>query len=132
MSPVDWSNRAPDWLSVGEAVERGLAAVEPLEAEKVDLEHALGRVLADDVVSPVDQPPWDNSAMDGYAARAEDVRAATADNPVRLTVVDDIPAGAFPSHRPGRGRADPARRRPPAPIRWSGWSTPMPVRIRSW
>lgn len=105
MKVVDWSNRDADWISVRDAVERGLAAVEPLEAEGVPLEDALGRVLADDVVSPVDQPPWDNSAMDGYAARAEDVRAAGADRAVRLTVVDDIPAGGFPSRSIGPGEA---------------------------
>jgi molybdopterin molybdotransferase len=58
-----------------------------------------------DVTSPVDQPPWDNSAMDGYAARAEDVRGASDDDPVRLTVVDDIPAGGFPSRPIGPGEA---------------------------
>lgn len=105
MSPVDWSHRHADWLSVREAVERGLAAVGPLESEEVALEDALGRVLAEAVVSPIDQPPWDNSAMDGYAARAEDVRRATADQPVLLTVVDDIPAGDFPSRAVGPGEA---------------------------
>ena len=102
---IDWSHRTPDWLSVREAVERGLAAVEPLESESVPLEEALGRVLAEHVASPIDQPPWDNSAMDGYAARAEDIRGASDDAPVRLTVVDDIPAGGFPSRALGPGEA---------------------------
>jgi molybdopterin molybdotransferase len=102
---VDWSNRAPDWLSVREAVERGLAAVAPLDSEAVPLEEALGRVLADTITSPVHQPPWDNSAMDGYAVRAEDIRGASDDAPVRLTVVDDIPAGGFPSRAVGPGEA---------------------------
>ena len=105
MKVVDWSNRDADWLSVREAVERGLAAVAPLPAEDVPLEEALGRVLAEDVDAAVDQPPWDNSAMDGFAARAEDVRGATADHPVRLTIVDDIPAGGFPSRALGPGEA---------------------------
>ena len=105
MSAVDWSGREADWLSVREAVERGLAAVEPGGAEEVPLEEALGRVLAEDVRSPVDQPPWDNSAMDGYAARSEDVRGAGPERPVRLRVVDDIAAGAFPSRSIGPGEA---------------------------
>ncbi|MBW3552246.1 MAG: molybdopterin molybdotransferase MoeA [Gemmatimonadetes bacterium] len=103
--PTDWSNRDADWISVREAVERGLAAVAPLEAEEVPLDDALGRTLAADAVSPIDQPPWDNSAMDGYAARADDVRGASADAPVRLRVVDDIPAGGFPSRPIGPGEA---------------------------
>ncbi len=102
---VDWSGRDADWLSVWEAVERGLAAVEGLETEEIALEDALGRVLAEDVVSPINQPPWDNSAMDGYATRAGDVEGASADAPVRLTVVDDIPAGGFPSRSIGPGEA---------------------------
>jgi molybdopterin molybdotransferase len=105
MAVVDWSNRDADWLSVREAVERGLGAVERLDAEGVALEDALGRVLADDVQSPIDQPPWDNSAMDGYAVRAQDVEGARDDAPVTLAVVDDIPAGDFPSRSLGQGEA---------------------------
>ena len=102
---ADWANRDADWITVREAVERGLAAVTRLEDEVVPLEDALGRVLAADAVSPIDQPPWDNSAMDGYAARAEDLRGASGDAPVRLRVVDDIPAGGFPSRPIGPGEA---------------------------
>ena len=102
---TDWSGRAADWIGVREAVARGLAAVAPLGAEDVPLEDALGRVLARDVVSPIDQPPWDNSAMDGYAARAADLAGASAGSPVRLRVVDDIPAGGFPSRAIGPGEA---------------------------
>ena len=102
---VDWSGREADWLTVREAVERGLAAVERLEAEDVALEDGLGRVLAGDVLSPIHQPPWDNSAMDGYATRAADVEGASDDSPVRLSVVDDIPAGGFPSRPIGPGEA---------------------------
>jgi molybdopterin molybdotransferase len=49
------------------------------------------------VTSPLDIPPWTNSAMDGYAARADDVRGATAERPVVLKVIETIPAGAFPA-----------------------------------
>ncbi len=102
---VDWSGRDADWLSVREAVERGLDAVGPLETEEASLKDALGRVLAEDIISPIHQPPWDNSAMDGYAARAEDVEGAGDESPVRLTVVDHIPAGGFPSRAIGPGEA---------------------------
>ena len=67
------------------------------------LDDALDGVLAEDLVSPVDIPPWTNSAMDGYALRGEDVRGASAERPVRLRVVEQIPAGAFPTRRIGPG-----------------------------
>ncbi|GAA4561199.1 molybdotransferase-like divisome protein Glp [Planotetraspora kaengkrachanensis] len=66
-----------------------LSTVRPLAPLEVELERALGCVLAEDVSSPVPLPPFDNSAMDGYAVRAEDVAAA----PVSLPVIEDIPAG---------------------------------------
>jgi molybdopterin molybdotransferase len=66
-----------------------------LAAEKVDILSAAGRILAEDVLADRDLPPLDNSAMDGYGVRVVDCAAAAADKPVRLPVVDDIPAGAF-------------------------------------
>jgi molybdopterin molybdotransferase len=102
---VDWSGREADWIGVREAIQRGLDAVTPLDGETVPLEEAFGRVLADTVLSPIDQPPWDNSAMDGYAARSQDVAGATDDAPVRLRVIDDIPAGGFPARAIGPGEA---------------------------
>ncbi|GAB3908676.1 gephyrin-like molybdotransferase Glp [Microbispora bryophytorum] len=66
-----------------------LAAVRPLAPLEVEIEAALGAVLAEDVASPVPLPPFDNSAMDGYAVRAEDVAAA----PVTLPVIGDVAAG---------------------------------------
>jgi molybdopterin molybdotransferase len=86
----------PDWLSVNEALERVLAACTPLPPERLPLGEALGRALAADVASRVDHPPWNNSAMDGFAVRAEDVMGATAEAPVQLPVSDDVPAGSFP------------------------------------
>ncbi|MBI2702550.1 MULTISPECIES: gephyrin-like molybdotransferase Glp [Mycobacterium] len=59
----------------------------------VALADALGLVLADDVVAPLSLPVFDNSAMDGYAVRAEDTAAATPERPVTLPVAEDIPAG---------------------------------------
>src|SRR5690625_2712386 len=97
--------REPDWLSIPEALERILAAFTPLEAEHVATLEALGRVLAENVTSPVDQPPWDNSAMDGFAVRAEDVLGASESSPVTLTVIEEIPAGGFPTRPVGPGEA---------------------------
>jgi molybdopterin molybdotransferase len=66
---------------------------------RVPLDDALDGVLAEDVVSPLDIPAWTNSAMDGYAARGDDVRGATETAPRRLAVIEHIPAGAFPTRR---------------------------------
>jgi molybdopterin molybdotransferase len=57
------------------------------------LAEAQGLVLADDVVAPLALPIFDNSAMDGYAVRAEDISHATEQHPVVLPVAEDIPAG---------------------------------------
>jgi molybdopterin molybdotransferase len=76
-------------ISVEEAQQRLIAMIAPLGAEQVSLNDALGRVLAEDVVARRTQPPWDVSAMDGYAARASDV----AKVPARLRVVGSAPAG---------------------------------------
>ena len=81
-------------LSVEAARALVLDAIDgPLPAETHTPENALGRVLAMSVVATTDLPPWDNSAMDGYAIRAADVTAAAEDAPVRLRVVGEVPAG---------------------------------------
>jgi molybdopterin molybdotransferase len=72
---------------------------------RVPLDDALGAVLAEDVVSPLNIPPHTNSAMDGYAARGEDVRGASEERPVTLRVVQEIAAGGSPAGEIGRGEA---------------------------
>jgi molybdopterin molybdotransferase len=84
-------------LGAADAALRILAETRPQPALRIPLDDALDSVLAEDVVSRLDIPPWTNSAMDGYAARAADVRGATAAQPVRLRVVEQLPAGHFPS-----------------------------------
>jgi molybdopterin molybdotransferase len=54
-------------------------------------------------MSPLDIPPWTNSAMDGFAARADDVRGASAEKPRELRIIETIPAGAFPTRVIGAG-----------------------------
>jgi molybdopterin molybdotransferase len=90
-------------LAAAEAAGRILAEVRRQPALRMPLDDALGGVLAEDVVSPLDIPAWTNSAMDGYAARAEDVRGATESKPVRLRVVEHLPAGRFPTRAIGPG-----------------------------
>jgi molybdopterin molybdotransferase len=80
-------------LSVQEASATILAGIHALEAERVPLRNAFGRVLADDVLSPIDHPPWDNSSMDGYAVRAADIAFATESSPVTLPVLETVRAG---------------------------------------
>ena len=65
-----------------------------LPAETVALGDALGRVLAADVAAATDLPPWDNSAMDGYAIRAADVSGATEAAPIALSVAGEVAAGS--------------------------------------
>ncbi len=79
----------------------------PLEpkVESVPLEEALGRVLAEDVVSPIDVPPFDRATVDGYALRAEDTFMASESEPVRLKVIGEVHAGDAPALKPGRGEA---------------------------
>lgn len=90
-------------FSVQEASERILSSIRPLGTERVLLRDALGRVLADDVRSTIEHPPWDNSSMDGYAVRSSDVATATGDQPVTLPVAETVRAGQRPSSplRPG-------------------------------
>lgn len=80
-------------LSLEQARERILDAVRPLAAETVDLHEALGRFTAEPLRSTVDLPPSDNSAMDGYAVRAQDLASAGAHVPVALRVIGTAPAG---------------------------------------
>ncbi|MBF6589794.1 MAG: molybdopterin molybdotransferase MoeA [Ktedonobacterales bacterium] len=80
-------------LTVEEARERILAHFAPRESEEVPLTEALGRVLARDAIAHEELPPFANSAMDGYALRAEDTRGATAEMPARLRLVGEVPAG---------------------------------------
>lgn len=86
-----------DWLSYEDALSRMLDRCHRLGEERVALEAALGRALAETVYSRVDHPPWNNSAMDGFAVRAEDLRDVTSEHPVRLSIAEEVPAGSFPS-----------------------------------
>ena len=65
------------------------------ETETLSLLNAQGRILAEDVRSHLDFPHWDNSAMDGYAVRHDDVKDCTSDKPASLTIVEEIPAGGL-------------------------------------
>ena len=81
-------------LQLEEARERVLAAVRVLPSERVPLAEAAHRIVATDIATSLDLPLFDNSAMDGYAVRVADLKAASAENPVRLNISQHIPAGA--------------------------------------
>ncbi|MDO3394627.1 gephyrin-like molybdotransferase Glp [Nocardioides cremeus] len=84
---------APAPITVEEHLERILAAVRPLPAYQQPLMESLGLAAAESVVSPIALPPFDNSAMDGYAVHRADVVGAGPDDPVELPVVGEIGAG---------------------------------------
>ena len=83
-------------IRVAEALKHILDDVYPLPLEKVPLLQGLGRVLGESIFAPRNIPPLNNSAMDGYVIRSSDSLCATSDTPVRLRVIDEIPAGVMP------------------------------------
>ncbi len=92
-------------ITVDEALDKILSHVYPLGFEKVSLLDSLGRIIGEDVYARRDVPPLDNSAMDGYALRSEDIRAASQEHSVRLEVIEDLPAGYTSAKRVEKGKA---------------------------
>ena len=92
-------------ISVEDALSFILSYFEPLEPETVYILDALDRVLAEDILSDVVIPPFDNTSMDGYAVRAADTAGASPETPAMLLVVADIPAGTVANVPVGPGEA---------------------------
>ncbi len=92
-------------LSVDEALDNILKTIHTLSQETVTLPDSLGRIIAEDIISDTNLPPFDNSAMDGYAVRFDDITSASESNPTQLNVVMDIPAGTAPSKTLQTGQA---------------------------
>ncbi len=83
-----------------------LEATQVLGCEKVSLLDVLGRVLGEDIIAPRSNPPWDNSAMDGFAVRWEDIKQEYAITKIpELIIVEDVAAGAVPKKSVGPGEA---------------------------
>jgi molybdopterin molybdotransferase len=82
-------------ISVEEALDKVLSYVDVLETEEVPVLEAMGQVLAEDIVSHLNIPPLDNTAMDGYALRADDTRGASDQSPRLLRVIDTVSAGTI-------------------------------------
>lgn len=95
--PEAVATAAPDRLiSLEEALEQMLSGLEPGPAEMVPVEEAVGRILAEPLASRLTLPPWDNSAMDGFAVRSADVAAVGTDGAVTLRVFGEVAAGQAP------------------------------------
>ena len=92
-------------ITYEEARETILAAMHPLAPRGASLAEALGLALAEPVDAGEDVPPFANTAMDWFAVRASDTAGAGEDSPVRLRVVDELPAGRAPSTQVGAGEA---------------------------
>ncbi len=128
-------------ITVEEHLRRILALAPALPAREVPLLASVGCTLAGDVLARLAVPPFDNSAMDGYAVQSADVAAASPEHPVLLEVVADVPAGsaAWPTVTAGHA----ARIMTGAPLppgadaivmventdQQPGWSTTPPSRI---
>ncbi len=85
----------PPLIPLEDAQERVLRGVVPLAVETVGVPDAAGMVLARPVASELTVPPWDNSAMDGFAVQCADLAAATEDAPAILRVLGEVPAGGL-------------------------------------
>lgn len=82
-------------ISLEEAVGLLLTVTEQVkDVECLEIDHALGRILAEDIKAPLPQPPFNRSPLDGYALRAEDTCNASKETPVRLKVIDKNMAGS--------------------------------------
>lgn len=123
---------------VAEYRARCLALARPLPVRQVPVDQALGLVLAEDLRSPVSLPGFDNSAMDGFAVRFEDVRSADQ-TPVRLPVFADVPAGGHLAEPVPAGQAARIMTGAPVPtgvdtvvqVEWTdGWTDPVVIHRR--
>ena len=92
-------------LSVAEAQKTILSEITPVGYESVPLSLSLGRILAESIVSKIADPPWDRSAMDGYAIQSEESQIALENNPCTLTVIEIIRAGVIPTKAVTKGTA---------------------------
>lgn len=93
------------FIAVHEAQDIILGHTPVMGLERIELLSALGRVLEENIAAPFDIPRWDNSAMDGFAVRFQDIEAAVPDRPVQLTVIEDLPAGYLPQKAIGPNQA---------------------------
>jgi len=92
-------------ISVEEALERILSLVHRLEEHESQLLNSLGQVLAEDIIAPFDVPPYDNSAMDGYAVKSVSTIGASITEPKHMRIIDEVAAGRISNARVAQGTA---------------------------
>ncbi len=100
-----FESRSADWLSYAEALGRVMARARPLPALRLPVEEAEGMALARSIESPVTLPPWDNSAMDGYALQGDSIAGASRENPRTLRVTGALHAGEVGGQAVAAGEA---------------------------
>ena len=111
-------------ISFEEALNSILSRIRPLGLEKVPLLESLERIIGEDIYARRDVPPLDNSAMDGYALKFEDIRESSKDHPARVKVIEDLPAGFVSKKTIEKGQAIRIMTGAPIP---SGADTVIPV-----
>lgn len=94
----------PEMISLEDAQELVRAHVEALEVEEVGILDMIGRIAAEDLTSDIDIAPFAHAAMDGFAMRAAQLEGASADAPVELDVIAEVPAGAWYGGPIGEGQ----------------------------
>lgn len=92
-------------ITVEEHLQRVLRWLPGTRTETVSLDEAAGRTTAETILAPLDLPPWDNSAMDGYAVRVADTLEASPGQPATLRVIGSISAGTSAPHHLSSGEA---------------------------
>ena len=100
-----FESRSADWLSCAEALARVMEHARALPVLRLPVEAARGMALARPVESPVTLPPWDNSAMDGYAVRGDSIAGASPEAPRTLRVTAALHAGEVGGVAVGAGEA---------------------------
>ncbi|MCP4572769.1 MAG: molybdopterin molybdotransferase MoeA [bacterium] len=90
-------------ITIEQAVRKLKSRLDPLGTEEIPVLKSAGRILREDLSSPHAIPPFDKSAMDGYAVRAADVADASVEAPAVLKVLEDIPAGQVGNFRLRKG-----------------------------
>ncbi|OFW58757.1 MAG: hypothetical protein A2W01_01305 [Candidatus Solincola sediminis] len=113
-------------LNVDEARNHVLESVGKLPLIEVPLLESLGLVLGEDIIAKDDIPPFDNSAMDGYALRQRDIEGTSEGKPVSLRVTGDLPAGKAPTDSVAEGEAVRIMTGAPVP---AGADTVVPVEL---
>ena len=103
--PPSFERRSADWLGLEQARSRVFRQASPLEAHRIPIAESVGHALAEQLIATATLPPWDNSAMDGYAVRAVDIVGASRGTPAELTVIGVVRAGQPPAVDVGPGQA---------------------------